>query len=498
MLEYFPESLVKQGIIMAASTNGGMARVSLSESYSLDSPYDNIRTARIIGTIPQTLPVNKPCLLIKENASPYANLYFLGVLENSVGVANDTTGTSSDEVGHNVPIKSNRGNTKVLLDENKITLKSSDGEFSLSPQRLYGKVAGAEANLENSNAGFMVKNGEQVSGSVVVGQTQLHLFHRSMMKFETGDFIARLTGGNFIITGRRDREEGGSATSEVEHYLSLNRAYFKTRNFDIDTEGGSFVHSGNTHNIHLGSARMTSFIPGTGPTDAYVLDILEGNAIIDTGLGDIKITTYNVEYTNKVKLRCGSMIHPTASNLILEANSAEFSLETVFFAVSTGLYLDKGGKAELNAFKSIDLTTTTGDITLDSMANINLTSMMDTSIDATKKIIMNATMGIETSSDMKIMLESQMDTEIMSQMKIKLESAMDTIITALKAKIEAQLEAIIEAANIKLNASTQLDMSGSTVIKAGPKMAMPTGSGPFCAIPTCLFTGAPHVGDTAM
>jgi len=64
---------------------------------------------------------------------------------------------------------------------------------------------------------------------------------------------------------------------------------------------------------------------------------------------------------------------------------------------------------------------------------------------------------------------------------------------------------------LKTTGNTTIDTTGNTQIKStgtvniqGASVTMqgttnlvsPTGSGPFCALPACLFTGAPHVGGT--
>jgi hypothetical protein len=55
----------------------------------------------------------------------------------------------------------------------------------------------------------------------------------------------------------------------------------------------------------------------------------------------------------------------------------------------------------------------------------------------------------------------------------------------------------VEANNVNLKGVTTID--GNTTIKGGTLQAngtaAPSGSGPFCGIPVCPFTGAPHVGN---
>lgn len=59
-----------------------------------------------------------------------------------------------------------------------------------------------------------------------------------------------------------------------------------------------------------------------------------------------------------------------------------------------------------------------------------------------------------------------------------------------------KLEIGTASGNIKLEGD-RAEVSGfSAGFKLGGTVA-PTGSGPFCGISNCLFTGAPHVGDTA-
>lgn len=67
--------------------------------------------------------------------------------------------------------------------------------------------------------------------------------------------------------------------------------------------------------------------------------------------------------------------------------------------------------------------------------------------------------------------------------------------------VEAENNVTIEAAaDVRVKAGTsavvdapQVSITGGMLTVDGA--AAPSGSGPFCALPTCLFTGAPHVGN---
>jgi hypothetical protein len=74
-------------------------------------------------------------------------------------------------------------------------------------------------------------------------------------------------------------------------------------------------------------------------------------------------------------------------------------------------------------------------------------------------------------------------------------SASDCTVKADKINLEGVTK--IEGDTIDVKGVTTID--GNTTIKGGTLQAngtaAPTGSGPFCGIPVCPFTGAPHVGN---
>jgi hypothetical protein len=60
------------------------------------------------------------------------------------------------------------------------------------------------------------------------------------------------------------------------------------------------------------------------------------------------------------------------------------------------------------------------------------------------------------------------------------------------ANIEATGSATVKGVTVEVN-SPAVTITGGTLTTNGA--AAPTGSGPYCALPACLFTGAPHVGN---
>ena len=64
------------------------------------------------------------------------------------------------------------------------------------------------------------------------------------------------------------------------------------------------------------------------------------------------------------------------------------------------------------------------------------------------------------------------------------------------ATIKCDKDASIEAQNVTVKSSVKTEIKGGQVKLAGN--VTPTGSGALCGLPSCLFTGAPHVGDTSL
>jgi hypothetical protein len=69
-----------------------------------------------------------------------------------------------------------------------------------------------------------------------------------------------------------------------------------------------------------------------------------------------------------------------------------------------------------------------------------------------------------------------------------------TIKTGGNATVEASGDATVKGNNVTVEAAVLAEMKGGQVKIGG---TVTPGMGPFCALPNCLFTGAPHGGDTA-
>lgn len=63
-------------------------------------------------------------------------------------------------------------------------------------------------------------------------------------------------------------------------------------------------------------------------------------------------------------------------------------------------------------------------------------------------------------------------------------------------EVKTDKDAKIEAQNVTVKSSVKTEIKGGQVVIGGT--VTPSGTGALCGLPSCLFTGAPHVGDTTL
>jgi hypothetical protein len=84
----------------------------------------------------------------------------------------------------------------------------------------------------------------------------------------------------------------------------------------------------------------------------------------------------------------------------------------------------------------------------------------------------------------KTTIEVDGDAEIRTSGKTTIEASGDTTVKGKNVNVEATSSATVKAAQVRITGGT-LQVNGSSA----------PGSGPFCGLPACLFTGAPHTGN---
>jgi hypothetical protein len=84
----------------------------------------------------------------------------------------------------------------------------------------------------------------------------------------------------------------------------------------------------------------------------------------------------------------------------------------------------------------------------------------------------------------KTTVEVDGDVEIKTSGKTTIEATGDTTVKGVNVSVEAETSATVKSAQVQITGGT-LQVTGTSA----------PDSGPFCAIPACLFTGAPHAGN---
>lgn len=487
-------SIVRIGIIRSDDTSSGMIRFVLEENYNNEYPDENIKSAIMVGK-PSGIKINGRGLFIQEMAES-TTYYFIGMIDIYSNILED-----NKEEG----VVSKNKKSKLTVNDNLISLRTGlKTESTLSDD---------EYKVFIKNAKFMMASGAFVLGaardqllfaSVVGGERALELRHENKIDIYTKDVTLRLgKSGNVIITGERDSNVS-SGNKESEKYKSIGTFYTKARNIYFDADGGSFMYTGNVMKVNLGSSKMADFIPGTGPTNAYEINITQGDVDFSLGLGNFEVKLNNFSFTNYAEFQVGTMLHPTKSNFYMDAYKMSMKLDTVPFVINSELTFKTGGFVDLKSFSNITMSTKTGkfsiealqDITLSSKTmKMSLTSMMDMSLKSQiGKMNIEALQDISLKSSTKnITLKATMDFKS-SSLNAMIEAKVKAVLKAMMINIEAKTKAEIKAMMIDVVAQAKLDFSKSAMINFGPKVAAPTGSGPLCAIPMCIFSGVPHVG----
>lgn len=455
-------------VIISSKTNENVVKIVDEDYYKLDDYSDYIISAKVIGSA-KGLKEGQKGLVIQSNETSDSTNYFLGVTDDSSSVGNKE-----------VPIENKVNQTKQLLTDQEYNVKVAESSFMLKDE--FYSLMGVKDN--------------KVTSSISSGSGELNLFHKKRISIESNELTYRIGNGNFIITGPSDDTAGDKADA-IDKYKSINQFFVKAKNVGFDTQGGAFKYTGNLFDAKLGSSKMSTFVPGGGPSAAFNVEIVQGDADLTIGLGSVHMIAQNFKLIDSINFRVGTILHPIKSGHTMNAKQNLLYHQTAFKLVETYLDLKSGGKAELFGTNSIDVKSLAGDISLTAVArNVKVSSTMNTNIDA--KMNVNIKSKLSQTLDALISITIKAKNKIsMSAKSVAIEAMVDAKVKAAMINVEAKTNAIIKAKMIKLQASGMLDMSGSKMIMAGPKKVAPTGAGPFCALPSCLFTGAPHSGPMA-
>lgn len=137
--------------------------------------------------------------------------------------------------------------------------------------------------------------------------------------------------------------------------------------------------------------------------------------------------------------------------------------------------------------------------TVDSTGNSNSETGKDGESNITTLIDPDGNVTIESKGEGSITFEKDMTVTIKGNVTVNIEGDCsmevkgNVDVKGKEVNVEAQSNCNVKGTQVKVE-GTQVEVTGGTLKVGGT--AAPSGSGPFCGIPACLFTGAPHVGDT--
>ena len=269
-------------------------------------------------------------------------------------------------------------------------------------------------------------------------QSRLRLSDQSFV-IQTPGSINLLGGSDFNIAAKNNVVISSGlydskASNFYDQYGAANRFFLNA----IE----SVVHIGNTMVVDVGAMIINAcsgqilggFPPGTGSKTTVTLNIIEGDMITSTSAGDIELNC--LSEANSISIYAGRKpTGPTYSELKLSSD-----------------------KAILENFSG-----TRAKMTL-SEGNAKLETDND----------------IEMSPLQKFTVDAMMDVEIKTKTQATIQA---TTILALKGESQITTDTGI------------LDFTNAKVWKTGPKTAIPTGTGPLCAIQICPILGIPHTGE---
>jgi len=328
------------------------------------------------------------------------------------------------------------GEAKMSHKESSVSAKLKSSEMSYKYNKFTISGGGADLNIidENGIQEAFLRLSKKKSELGSIGKMYIS---------SGGDMIFRNNAQtNFIITGSKLEDDLIGDKIGNDAYKNIDTFYLKSKKTIIKGGNGPILMSSGNMSIKLvgGLVGGGGGIPGTGPLNTFSLQAASGNMEVFAGGGTITIQSFNPTMTSSVDIICGSLLKPLSSFMKLTSTSAILTHE-ISPLVGASVELSMGN-ADMYALKNVNLDALTGSMTL--------TSTTGTTISTLTKIVLDAL----TTIDIKALIKTTIETQI-------------------------------------------LDLSKSTMIKAGPKTVIPTGSGPFCALPTCLFTGAPQAGSVA-
>lgn len=116
-------------------------------------------------------------------------------------------------------------------------------------------------------------------------------------------------------------------------------------------------------------------------------------------------------------------------------------------------------------------------------------------VHGTKLTIDKDGITLETDGKVSLTIDKDAELEVKGKATVKVEKDADIQVKG-NASLKADGDAKVEGKNVEVTASAKAQVKGAKVVIGGT--VTPKGSGAFCGMPFCAFTGAPQSGDTSM
>lgn len=400
----FDFGVIKLAYIRSEDLSNGFVSFVYRDEFNKAIPNDNIRIAKLVCNYPPKVELNTECIIIKENKETQSN-YCIAILDkkNKFKLNNDSHQSSSiySSPNNTSRISCNTGNislvvgdTKQAIDTNSFTVNSKNTKLFL------GEEVWSLTNTKDNN----------VLSGITGGTKKMLLYDNNLIEINSQSILISLNNGNFSLVGRKSDE-----SLDIENYQAINQFYVHANKFSM-ISGGNYNVSAGRVKFDVSSSLIASNTPGTGPDEAFHVNVVQGDIVHEVGLGDIRLQNYNFKFIDNVELRCGSLLHPTASGLKLEAFKTSYYLNTVYSGINSYLDFTTSGDAELYSFKNINIESKVGtmdlsslqDMSLDTLMNMNLNSIMNMTLDAKMKMELNSLLAMDLKSALVMTLDALM------------------------------------------------------------------------------------------
>ena len=241
----------------------------------------------------------------------------------------------------------------------------------------------------------------------------------------------------------------------------------------------SFMGVPPTSRVETSTYSPTSFVDETVVTPSITTSSTLTETVEDGDVATVRIRKFDATTT----------LTETVDNSVVkwEIEGAAYA-STIIFDVTSGkisFEVDKATSFEVTGPKSVLIEDNAGSKIEVNEDNVIVDAVADATFTVGGNATMTVTGNVEMVSSGNIDIQSDGNTSVTVTGNVAIEANGNADVIATGA-------ATVKGATVTVD-SPAVTITGGTLSTNGA--AAPTGDGPYCALPTCLFTGAPHVGN---